>query len=70
MFMGSVMTLLAAPSAELGYGFLIACRFINGIVHVKVLLVLNKYLKKRHQGAAHKKKAKDLCQKKFVFTLN
>jgi hypothetical protein len=34
MIMGSVMTLLAAPSAELGYGYLIACRFINGLVHV------------------------------------
>ena len=34
MFMGSVMTLLAASSAELGYGFLIAFRFINGLVHV------------------------------------
>ena len=36
MFMGSAMTLLAAPSAELGYGFLIACRFVNGLVHVNL----------------------------------
>jgi hypothetical protein len=36
MFMGSAMTLLAAPSAELGYGFLIACRFVNGLVHVSL----------------------------------
>ena len=34
MFLGSLMTLLVPVSANWGYEALIACRFLNGLVHV------------------------------------
>lgn len=34
MLLGSLLTILAAPSAKLGFGVLILCRFITGLAHV------------------------------------
>jgi MFS family permease len=33
MLIGSLMTIFASPSARLGYGWLIVCRFITGVAH-------------------------------------
>lgn len=34
MLIGSIFTILIVPSAQLGYGFLMGCRFLIGLAHV------------------------------------